>query len=134
MPTLYVLRGPDKGRTFQTPPEPAILGRQSEHIPLTDNATSREHAKLKPVGDHWVIEDLNSSNGTYVNGQRIGDPTMLKHGDQIKIGGTMLVFSGDDSVERFSGPAMPRSLVEYAGPDSSGGDLDPSPSPVPKTA
>ena len=126
MPTLYVLRGPDKGRTFQTPPEPAILGRQSEHIPLTDNATSREHAKLKPVGDHWVIEDLNSSNGTYVNGQRIGDPTMLKHGDQIKIGGTMLVFSGDDSVERFSGPAMPRSLVEYAGPDSSGGDLDPS--------
>ena len=126
MPTLYVLRGPDKGRTFQTPSEPAILGRQSEHIPLTDNATSREHAKLKPVGDDWVIEDLNSSNGTYVNGQRIGDPTMLKQGDQIKIGGTLLVFGGDDSVERFSGPAMTRNVVEYAGSGSSGGDLDPS--------
>jgi two-component system, NtrC family, sensor kinase len=114
VPTLYVLRGPDKGRTFQTPDEPMLLGRQSEHLPLTDHAASREHARLEPVGDQWRIEDLSSSNGTYVNGERIHHPTTLKHGDQIKIGTTLLVFTGNDSVARFSGPALTRDLVEYA--------------------
>ena len=121
MPTLFVLRGPDKGRTFQTPDEPAVLGRQSDHIPLNDNAASREHAMLRREGQRWVIEDLNSSNGTYVNGERLDGPATLKHGDQIKIGGTVLVFSGDDSVERFSGPTLTRDLVEYAAPGAGGG-------------
>ncbi|MCK4658383.1 MAG: FHA domain-containing protein [Phycisphaerae bacterium] len=126
MPTLYVLRGPDKGRTFQTPNVPVIMGRQSDHIPLTDNAASREHAVLKPDGDHWVITDLNSSNGTYVNGQHIREPTPLKHGDQIKIGSTLLVFGGDDSIERFSRPMLPHDLVEYAETGTSERGMDSS--------
>lgn len=124
--TLYVLRGPDKGRVFQTPSEPAILGRQSDHIPLTDNTTSREHAKLKPDGANWVIEDLNSSNGTYVNGQRIEATVKLRHGDQIKIGSTLLVFSGGESVERFSGTTMTRNMIEYSSTGEPCGRMDSS--------
>ncbi|MCP4593094.1 MAG: FHA domain-containing protein [bacterium] len=126
MATLYVLRGPDKGRTFETPTEPFVLGRQSDEVPLSDNATSREHARLKPENGLWLIEDLHSSNGTFVNGQRIHTPTALKHGDRIKIGGTLLVFGGDDSVKRYSAPGMPSNLVEYAGTGGEGARVDSS--------
>ncbi|MFH0983423.1 MAG: ATP-binding protein [Planctomycetota bacterium] len=126
MPKLYVLRGPDKGRTFAEFSAPALLGRQSAHVALTDHAVSREHAILRSEGAGWIIEDLHSSNGTCVNGQHIDAPTRLKHGDQIKIGGTLLIFSGDDSVERFSGPAMTRGVVEYAVPAEGSTGVDSS--------
>ena len=112
MPTLYVLQGPDKGRTYQTPDEPAVIGRSSDHIQLSDNSTSRRHAEIRPADGTWILVDLNSSNGTYLNGQRILAPTELKHGDQIKVGGTLLVFSGLEHVESFTGAQMIRDLVD----------------------
>ena len=112
MPTLYVLQGPDKGRTYQTPDEPAVIGRSSDHIQLTDNSTSRRHAEIRPANDAWILVDLHSSNGTYLNGQRIVAPTELKHGDQIKVGSTLLVFSGLEHVESFTGAQMISDLVD----------------------
>ncbi|UCC29728.1 MAG: FHA domain-containing protein [Phycisphaerales bacterium] len=112
MPTLYVLQGPDKGRTYQTPDEPAVIGRSSDHIQLSDNSTSRRHAEIRPADGTWILVDLNSSNGTYLNGQRILAPIELKHGDQIKVGGTLLVFSGLEHVESFTGAQMIRDLVD----------------------
>ncbi len=56
---------------------------------------------------------MNSSNGTYLNGQRLVSPTVLKHGDQIRVGNTLLVFSGQEHVESFSGPQMIRDLVDF---------------------
>lgn len=103
MPTLHVLQGPDKGRTYQTPGEPAIIGRSSDHIQLSDNSASRQHAEVRPANGNWLLTDLNSSNGTYLNGQRILHPTQLKHGDQIKVGSTLLVFSGQENVDSFTG-------------------------------
>lgn len=110
--TLHVLQGPDKGRTYQTPDEPAIIGRTSEHIQLTDTSTSRRHAEIRSVNGSWVLADLNSSNGTYLNGQRIVSPTPLKHGDQIKVGNTLLVFSGKEQVDSLHGVQMIRDLVD----------------------
>ncbi len=112
MPTLYVLQGPDKGRTYQTPDEPAVIGRSSDHIQLTDNGASRRHAEIRPANDAWILVDLHSSNGTYLNGQRIVAPTELKHGDQIKVGSTLLVFSGLEHVESFTGAQMISDLVD----------------------
>jgi len=112
LPTLYVLQGPDKGRTYQTPDEPAVIGRSSDHIQLTDNSTSRRHAEIRPANDAWILVDLHSSNGTYLNGQRIVAPTELKHGDQIKVGSTLLVFSGLEHVESFTGAQMISDLVD----------------------
>ena len=48
MLTLLVLQGPDKGRRFELPDAPAVLGRESRAIPLTDQTVSRRHAELQP--------------------------------------------------------------------------------------
>lgn len=111
MATLIVLQGPDKGRTLRTGDDVVLLGRGSNQIPLTDPTISRRHAELRVVNGAWTIADLDSANGTYVNGVRITRPTRLKHGDQIRVGGTLLVYSGDESVQQFSGSNIPTDLV-----------------------
>lgn len=113
MATLLVLQGPDKGRTYQTPDEPAVIGRSSDQIHLSDHTASRRHAEIRPDNGSWLLVDLNSSNGTYLNGQRVISPAVLRHGDQIKVGSTLLVFTGQEHVEAFSGPDMIRDLVNF---------------------
>lgn len=121
MPTLHVLQGPDKGRIYTTPDEPAVIGRSSEHIQLSDHGTSRRHAEIYPENGHWVLLDLGSSNGTYLNGQRIFAPAHLKYGDQIKVGSTLLVFTGQEEVRTFTGAQSIRDLVDLAPENPSGG-------------
>lgn len=121
MPTLHVLQGPDKGRTYETPNEPVIIGRTSDQIQLSDHSASRRHAEIKPSNGTWILTDLNSSNGTYVNGQRVVRPTELKHGDQIKVGSTLLVFTGQEHAELFSGVQMIRDQVDLELSNPSGG-------------
>ena len=113
--TLHVLQGPDKGRTYTFHGEPTLLGRKSTQAPLTDNAASRRHAELVPDNGRWVLHDLKSANGTHVNGERIDTPIVLKHGDQIKIGSTLLVFTGDESTEQFMGQRASADLVDLDG-------------------
>lgn len=88
-----------------------LLGRGSSQIPLTDQTISRRHAELKVVDDGWILSDLGSVNGTYVNGVRISKPVRLKHGDQIRVGSTLLVYSGDESTQQFTGASIPTDLV-----------------------
>ncbi len=111
MAALIVLQGPDKGRNFHTHSEPALLGRNSDQIPLTDNTVSRRHAEIRQQDGYWVLEDLHSSNGTYVNGERIHQAVRLKHGDQIKVGSTLMVYGGDQPVQKLSGKLIPRDLI-----------------------
>jgi two-component system, NtrC family, sensor kinase len=93
MLVLSVIQGPTKGKTFNLPAhEPQLLGRSSEALPIDDNAISRRHAELTPDDGVWFLRDLESQNGTYVNGTRIADRTRLRPGDQIRIGQTVLVF------------------------------------------
>jgi len=62
------------------------IGRQPDNIIRIDNpAVSGHHARIYAVGDHYVIEDCESFNGTYVNGQRV-NKAELKHGDNLTIG------------------------------------------------
>lgn len=111
MPTLHVLQGPDKGRTLQAPDDEILLGRGSNQVPLTDHTISRRHAELKRADGAWMLRDLNSANGTYVNGVRVTKPVRLKHGDQIRLGGTLLVYTGDEAVEQIAGVSLPTDLV-----------------------
>src|SRR5215212_5159867 len=98
-----VLQGPDKGRRFELPDEPALVGRESRQLPLTDNTVSRRHAELVPTEGTWVLKDLGSSNGSYVNGARVTNRYTLKLGDQIRVGRTLMVFGAQPGVVRTSG-------------------------------
>ena len=98
------MQGPDKGRKYELPDhEPQLIGRSSEALPLTDNTVSRRHAELTPDDPPgvWWLRDLQSQNGTYINGLRITERTKLKPGDQIRTGATVFVFGASEGdIER----------------------------------
>jgi two-component system, NtrC family, sensor kinase len=95
---LSIIQGPAKGKVFNLPSdEPQLIGRSSEAIPIDDNAISRRHAELTPDDGAWYLRDLQSQNGTWLNGTRIFDRARLKPGDQIRVGQTLLVFGGAPS-------------------------------------
>jgi signal transduction histidine kinase len=116
--TLLVLQGPDKGRRFELPDAPVLIGRESRQLPITDNTVSRRHAQLMPADGNWVLHDMGSSNGSYVNGARVNQRYILKLGDQIRIGRTLMVFGSQPGVSRASGGNVWLSGAEQ-GMDSS---------------
>ena len=68
-------------------------------IVLEDARVSRLHASLEKFAEGWCVNDLGSSNGTFVNGDRIWGAHRLRHGDEIRVGQTRLLFrSTDDAV------------------------------------
>ena len=79
----------------KVPLEPiSSLGRRmTNHVPLNDDFVSGEHALLTRRGGKWWLEDLHSTNGTFVNGQPIGAPVALSYGDVIEIGRVKLRLS-----------------------------------------
>lgn len=121
MPSLLVLQGPDKGLRMKTSEgSPLLLGRSSPDLPLTDYTVSRRHAELRPSGRGWMLDDLRSANGTYINGKRLERPVRLKHGDQIRLGGTLLVWdsSEDRSLSAPGEAPIITDLVDIgSGPD-----------------
>ena len=71
----------------------ALLGRgDAADIRLEDTFASSQHARLVPQGDVMVIEDLGSTNGTYLNGEPLRGPQPLHPGDKIRIGDSSFTF------------------------------------------
>lgn len=69
------------------------LGRgEHNHIIIDDNYTSYEHARIVYLEEKFSLEDLQSTNGTFLNGVRIKERVDLQDGDQVKIGETIFVF------------------------------------------
>ena len=128
MITLLVLQGPDKGKRFELPDRPSLIGRESPNVRLEDNTCSRKHAELRPAayGDRWTIRDMGSSNGTWVNGQRVyGQPVALKLGDQLRVGKTLLVFGAQPGVSTSQAARVNLAGIE-SGMDSAIIDTVPS--------
>ena len=118
MLTLLVLQGPDKGRRYELPDAPALVGRESRSLPLSDNTVSRRHCDLvpSPAGE-WVVRDLGSANGTWVNGGRVLTTAPLKIGDQLRVGRTLMVFGAQPGISRTSSGNVSLEGVE-SGMDS----------------
>ncbi|MDA0182220.1 FHA domain-containing protein [Solirubrobacter phytolaccae] len=89
---LVVLDGPDSGREFPLAGAFAIaIGRAEEAgIVIDDDQVSRRHALVTVFEDGARIDDLDSTNGTWVNGARIAVPHPLLEGDELRVGGTRL--------------------------------------------
>ena len=94
MATLFVIRGNDQGTRFELDGTTFRLGRDASNaIQLHDTEVSRHHAELRRRDDEYLISDLNSSNGTFVNGQRVRQHR-LDSGDQVQVGSTLMLYTG----------------------------------------
>ena len=99
MASILIIQGNDKDRAFELYDGENLIGRQNCAVKLTDGTVSRRHAKLIPANGHWMIEDLGSANGTYLNGVKVAKPMNVHRGDQIRCGTTLLVFGGGRPTE-----------------------------------
>ena len=87
MANLVVVKGPHPGRQFFLPATLTVIGRQLDTgICLDSPAVSRHHARIVCQDDRYFIEDLQSSNGTFVNGKRVRERLQLKEEDNVQIG------------------------------------------------
>ena len=81
------------GRRLMVGPRGATIGRSREcEIVIEDPNVSRQHAELRPRGAAWVISDLGSTNGTRINGRTIHGPEVVRAGDEIEVGSSLITF------------------------------------------
>jgi hypothetical protein len=81
------------GKRMVVGPAGVTLGRSRQcDVVLNDANVSRQHAEIRPRGGAWVLTDLGSTNGSSLNGRRINGPEVVKPGDEIEIGTSMITF------------------------------------------
>ena len=96
MASLFIIKGADQGKRFELKARQVGLGRDNTNsIRLHDTEVSRRHAEVRQADDAFQVVDLSSANGTFLNDQPI-EQALLRSGDQIRVGQTILLFQ--DSV------------------------------------
>jgi pSer/pThr/pTyr-binding forkhead associated (FHA) protein len=103
---LVERQGPTPGRIFELTSDEVTIGRDiTNDIVINDAEVSRKHARLTLEGERYKIEDLNSTNGTYIDGQRLIGPHVMAVGEVILFGDNVgMVFDGE--------PAKPEVVGE----------------------
>jgi pSer/pThr/pTyr-binding forkhead associated (FHA) protein len=87
---LFVITGPDAGRSFTLGPQ-SVLGRDpTATVHLLDAEVSRRHASLTVDEGKLLVEDLGSSNGTFVDEARISEETEVQPGQRLRVGQTII--------------------------------------------
>ena len=92
---IAVVEGADKGKILRTEQLPVVIGRVPDndlHAPL-DRKMSRQHAKITQVDNRYFLEDLGSTNGTFLRDAKVLQPLELFHGDHFVCGGTTFRFA-----------------------------------------
>jgi pSer/pThr/pTyr-binding forkhead associated (FHA) protein len=88
---VVIVEGGNKGEAVSLDEAPLLIGRGNDAaIRLDDDYVSTRHARIANSGEQWFVEDLGSTNGTYVGTSRITQPTALQLGTQVRIGKTIL--------------------------------------------
>lgn len=99
MVTFQVLEGIDKGRSFRDLATPVSIGREEGNIVrLNDERVSRFHAKVQADNEEIILTDLESTNGTRVNGTVV-QIRRLRPGDRVAIGRSVLLFGSEEQIE-----------------------------------
>ena len=88
---VTVVQGSNTGISADLASAPVLIGRGNDAaIRLDDDYVSTRHARIVASGDQWYVEDLGSTNGTYLGSQRITQPMPIGLGSQVRIGKTIL--------------------------------------------
>ncbi len=94
VPTLQISNGPFTGRLYTLDREVTIIGRNPEcDLVLQPKSVSRKHAAILRKSGGYVLKDMGSTRGTFVNGQKLAQPVLLEDGTTIQIGEVLLSFS-----------------------------------------
>lgn len=113
--TLRVLDGADRGRVYDNLPTPVTIGREEGNsLQLNDERVSRFHVKIQEDQDKIVITDLESTNGTKVNGEDV-QLRILRYGDVVNVGRTVLLFGSREQIAQ--------RLAELRGADPTTGSF-----------
>ena len=128
---LVMRSGPTPGVVFPLESDQITIGRDSTNdVAINDAEVSRRHARLTFQGGKYVVEDMGSTNGTFVNGQRLSGPHVLKPGDVLAFGeqivlmydaavmdpgATVASVRSPRSVTPVPPPVMPAPVPAYAG-------------------
>src|SRR3989337_3090700 len=124
----FVMRsGPTPGVTFRLEGDQLTIGRDSSNgVAIDDAEVSRRHARLTFQGGKFVLEDLGSTNGTFVNGQRLAGPRVLKAGEVVSFGEQIVLVFEVVSIDPGATVISPRAA---AVPVASRPTLIPAPPP-----
>jgi pSer/pThr/pTyr-binding forkhead associated (FHA) protein len=121
---LEVTRGPGTGEMLEVDAPVVRIGRApANEIVLDDDSVSANHARMLYSDGGWKVIDLNSTNGTYVEGVRLAPEvlTPLSEGATMAFGGVKLVFRPDESADPGSVPDAPGPAAEQQLPDNASG-------------
>ncbi|HUT95798.1 MAG TPA: FHA domain-containing protein [Thermoguttaceae bacterium] len=126
--TLRVLDGADRGRVFADLSTPVTIGREEGNtVQLNDERISRFHIKIQDDQEKLVLTDLESTNGTKVNGESV-QLWILRHGDVVMLGRTVLLFGSEEEIAQRL--AALRGVDVSAGATLSGEESDQSSPPI----
>jgi predicted component of type VI protein secretion system len=125
---LIMRSGPTPGATFTLEGDQIDIGRDSANeIVINDAEISRRHARLTFQGGKYVLEDLGSTNGTFVNGQRLAGPRVLKAGEVVSFGEQIVMIFEATHFDAGATVASPRAAAVPAAPRPL---MQPPPPPV----
>jgi pSer/pThr/pTyr-binding forkhead associated (FHA) protein len=123
--SLVVSQGAQVGTTFSITGSEVILGREEGiGIAVPDPEVSRQHARVVWQGGDYYLEDLGSTNGTFLNGTPVTGAQILRAGDSIGIGQTLLVFQTQPGAIPAEAVAAPAAAYPTQAPP-------PAPAPAP---
>jgi pSer/pThr/pTyr-binding forkhead associated (FHA) protein len=91
--TLLSKEGPERSTPYSLIEDEYLIGREPGNtIQIDSPGVSRRHARLYRRGEQYFVEDSGSSNGTFVNDRRLGEPHPLSDGDEIRLGQTVRIW------------------------------------------
>jgi hypothetical protein len=128
----FVMRsGPTPGVTFPLEGDQLVIGRDSTNaVAINDAEISRKHSRLSFQGGKYVLEDLGSTNGTFVNGQRLAGPVVLKPGDVVSLGEQIVLMYDAINIDTGATVAVSRKATNITPPPVHSTSTGYTPEPV----
>jgi predicted component of type VI protein secretion system len=139
---LVMRSGPTAGKAYPLETPEVSIGRDTSNtISINDGEVSRKHAKMTLQGSAYVMQDLGSTNGTFVNGTRLSGPVALKPGDTVSFGETIVLMyeaAYDPNATMVSGAKASKTSAPLPKPEPApapayAGQVPAAPAPTPTT-